>query len=72
MIIMGAMPAQHLSGVSHYHRRSQQAEHNFAGAVAATWSVVYRREQVHCHRGHSRSVSCAASSDARDRLEWFS
>jgi hypothetical protein len=33
MIIMGAMPAQHLSGVSHYRRRSQQAEHNFAGAV---------------------------------------
>jgi hypothetical protein len=33
MIIMGAMPAQHLSGVSHYRRRSQQAEHDFAGAV---------------------------------------
>jgi hypothetical protein len=40
MIIMGAMPAQHLSGVSHYHRRSQQAEHNFAGAVGVgrVWS----------------------------------
>jgi hypothetical protein len=33
MIIMGAMPAQHLSGVSHYRRRSRQAEHDFAGAV---------------------------------------
>jgi hypothetical protein len=36
MIIMGAMPAQHFSGVSHARRRSRQVDHDFAGAV--TWT----------------------------------
>jgi hypothetical protein len=36
MIIMGAMPAQHFSGVSHARRRSRQVDHDFAGAVRLT------------------------------------
>ncbi len=34
MIIAGAMPAQHFSGVSHHRRRSRHADHDFAGAVS--------------------------------------
>ena len=34
MIITGAMPAQHFSGVSHHRRRSRQVDHDFAGAVS--------------------------------------
>jgi hypothetical protein len=33
MIITGAMPAQHFSGVSHRLRWSRQTDHDFAGAV---------------------------------------
>lgn len=33
MIITGAMPAWHFSGVSHHRRRSRQIDHDFAGAV---------------------------------------
>jgi hypothetical protein len=33
MIITGAMPAQHFSGVSHRRRRSQQIDHDFAGVL---------------------------------------
>ncbi len=33
MIITGATPAQHFSGVSHHRRRSRQVDYDFAGAV---------------------------------------
>jgi hypothetical protein len=37
MIVTGAMPALHLSGVSHHRRRSRQADHDFAGAVGVQY-----------------------------------
>jgi len=43
------MPAWHFSGVSHHHHRSQQVDHDFAGAVPTRYStrrgsyrIVYR------------------------------
>lgn len=41
MIITGAMPAWHFSGVSHHRRRSRQIDHDFAGAVAAPDASAY-------------------------------
>lgn len=37
MIITGAMPTQHFSGVSHHRRRSRQVDYDFAGAVRKCW-----------------------------------
>jgi hypothetical protein len=41
MIITGAMPAQHFSGVSHRLRWARQTDHDFAGAVETSdWDML--------------------------------